>query len=140
MSAYYLFFFLISDVASNIDRLMGTDVDALRKQSALYLLKMKEKRLLSQAAIDDIVENTSAIFDKTLKMAKAAFREKLADTGVDIDVDETLFGLIDPFDGLKTKHYQEKYYLENLGLIVSSVHSFFNKLIFHAYLYSTLGT
>ena len=98
---------------------MGIDVEALRKQSALYLLKMKEKRLLSKAAIDDIVENTSAIFDRTFEMAKAAFKEKLADTRVDIDVDEALSGLTDPFDGLKTQHFQEKYYLEELGLIVS---------------------
>ena len=34
---------------------MGADVDALRRQSALFILKMKEKRLLSQAAVDDII-------------------------------------------------------------------------------------
>ena len=106
---------------ADIERLMGTDVVAVQRQSALFLLKMKEKRLLTQAAIDDMVEETTAIFERTFSILKAGVREKLASSGVDVEVDSVFRNLADPFSGLKTKYSQEKYFRENLKLIVSSI-------------------
>ena len=103
---------------------MGTDVDALRRQSALFLLKMKEKRLLSQVAINEIIENASAIFTNILETVQAGVREQLAITGInpsDVDLDFVFQNLTDPFNGLESKHAQEKYFKEHLGLIVSNM-------------------
>lgn len=66
---------------ADIERLMGTDVSAIRRQSALFILNMKEKRFLTQTAIDDMINETSAIFDRTFVVVKAGVREKLASSG-----------------------------------------------------------
>ena len=74
--------------------------------------------------MDDIVEDTCAIFTRTFEMMKAGVRENLAEAGVDltsVNLDSVFSNLTDPFDGLKSKHFQEKYFVQNLGLIVSSV-------------------
>lgn len=97
---------------------MGTDIEAIRQQSALFILKMKEKRFLTQAAIDDMIDETTAIFDRMISMLKAGMREKMASSGVDIEIDSIYENLACPFDGLKTKHFQEKYFKEFLNLIV----------------------
>ena len=104
--------------AADIERLMGTDIEAIRRQSALFILKMKEKRFLTQAAIDDMIGESTAIFDRTISMIKAGIREKMASSGVDIEVDDVFEDLACPFDGLKTQHYQEKYFKEFMNLIV----------------------
>lgn len=98
---------------------MGTDVEGIKRASALFILKMKEKRLLTQAAIDDIVEETTSLFDRTFTMLKAGVREKLASAGVEVDLESVFSNLSDPFQGLTTKHYQEAYFKECLKLIVS---------------------
>ena len=92
------------------------------RQSALYLLKMKEKKFLSQVAINEIVEETSSIVARTLNMYSAGIRDKLAHAGVDvstIDLNSVFSDIPEPFDGLKSRHYQEKYFKETMGLIVS---------------------
>ena len=109
---------------------MGTDVTALRRQSALFLLKMKEKRFLSQAALDDMVHETCAIFTQSFEIVKAGVREKLSEAGVDpseMNLDGVFSGLTDPFDGLRSKYFQEKYFLENLGLVVSLYSNMFQE-------------
>ena len=98
---------------------MGTDTEARRRKSALFLLKMKKKRLLPQAAIDDMIEETTALFDRTFTILKAGVRESLASCGVDVNLDSVFANLSDPFEGLKTQHFQEKYFKDSLNLIVS---------------------
>ena len=110
--------FAIADVA----RLMGIDHDGVRRQAALFLLKMKEKKFLTQSAIDELIQETSSIFDCTFSMFRARIREKIAAAGVDptsLQLDSVFDELTDPFDGLKTKHFQEKYFRDSLQLIVS---------------------
>ena len=66
--------------------------------------------------------DASAIFTRTFEMVKAGVREKLAEAGVsssDVNLGDVFGGLTDPFDGLRSKHFQEKYFEEHLGLIVS---------------------
>ena len=82
---------------------MGTDATALRRQSALFLLKMKEKIFLSQAAIDDMVDDTCTIFTRSFEIVKAGVWEKLSEAGIDpseVNLDGVFTGLTDPFDGL----------------------------------------
>lgn len=107
---------------ADIERLMGVDQESVRRQAALFLLKMKEKKFLTQSAVDEMVERTSSIFTHTFSMLKAGIREKLTTHGIDpcdLDMDSVFDQLSDPFDGLKTKHFQDKYFKESLRLIVS---------------------
>ena len=101
---------------------MGVDRDGVRHQAALFLLRMKEKKLLTQTAVDELIDETSSIFDRTFSMLKAGIRENLSTLGIDptsLELDNVFDELSDPFDGLKTKHIQEKYFKDSLGLIVS---------------------
>ena len=50
----------------DIDYLMGQDIEKLRKSSALFLLKMKDKRRISQVAIDDVVEHCRSLADNII--------------------------------------------------------------------------
>ena len=45
-----------NEVAANINFLTGQDHEAIKRSSALLLLKLKEHHRLSQAAIDTVVE------------------------------------------------------------------------------------
>lgn len=85
---------------------------------------MKECRRLSQVAIDDIVQEWDGLFSHTVQQLNARVRERLASAGVDADSVEGLQDVFQdyhsPFEGLETRHLQEKYFRENLGLVVST--------------------
>ena len=108
--------------SADLQRLMGTDIETQRRSSALFLMKLKEHRRLSQVAVDDVVDGCRMIFRQTTDRLQAGIREKLAAIGMDSDdisLDDVFTDLVDPFDGLETQHKQEKYFKETLGLIVS---------------------
>jgi hypothetical protein len=107
--------------SADIQYLTGADVEAIRRSSALFLLKLKEKRRTSQVCIDDIVEGSRGLFHLTVDRVGAGIKSHLAESGVD---QEFIAGLdrviiVDPFHGIDTCHLQEKYFHESLGLIVS---------------------
>ena len=51
---------------ADIDRLMGYDEELQKRSAALLLLKLKERRRVSQVAIGDIIEHSKAQFDRTV--------------------------------------------------------------------------
>ncbi len=112
----------MEESSADIQFIFGQDVEEIKKESALFLLKMKEHRRISQIAIDDIVENAKRLFHMTIKRAGAGVRAKLAEVGVDpcsVDgLDSLLEDVSNPFIGLETSHLQDKYYTEKLGLVV----------------------
>ena len=112
----------VSDLA-DVRHLIGSDLDHIRRSSALFLLKLKEKRRITQVAIDDIVESCQGLFSQTIDCVKASVKTKLAELGVDVrqmdGLDEAFQHAIDPFEGIQTCHLQEQYFREQLGLIVS---------------------
>ena len=69
---------------ADIERLTGIDRKCVCRQAALFLLKMKEKNLVTQTAVDELIDRTSFIFDHTFSMLRAGIREKLATSGVDV--------------------------------------------------------
>ena len=107
---------------ADIDRLMGYDEELQKRSAALLLLKLKERRRVSQVAIDDVVEHSKAQFDRTVSILLAEVRSHLAEKGVDsseLDLDSSLSKFHHPFLELNTKHKQDKYFRDKLGLIVS---------------------
>ena len=102
---------------------MGRDVEEVRRSSALFILKLKEQRRISQVAIDDIVEGCKGLFTQTIDRVQAGVCAKLAEVGMDPDSIESLndlfMSITDPFEGIETCHLQEKYFRETFGLIVS---------------------
>ena len=95
----------------------------MHRSSALYILKLKEQRRVTQVAIDDIVEGTRGLFFQVLERTKAGVRAILAEAGVDSDsilLDDVYKSVLDPFSGIHTCYLQEKYFHEKLNLIVSA--------------------
>lgn len=108
-----------AESAADIRYLIGSDTDEIRRSSALYLLKLKEHRRISQVAVDDIVEGTKALVHHCVEHMQAGVRAKLSESGVDPSSIEGLASVfknkINPFDGIETCYLQEKYYHENLA-------------------------
>ena len=111
---------LFTEVRADLDLLLGLDIAAQQRSAGLFLLKLKEHRRLSQAAIDDIVQEWNGLF---LQRLNARESEKLASSGIDVDSIERLQEVFQDFpslfQGLETRYFQEKYFRESLGLLVS---------------------
>ena len=103
--------------------LIGSDVEEVRRSSALFLLKLKEQRRISQVAVDEIVYGCKSLFCRTIVRVQAGVRAKLAESGVDpstIDgLDSAFEDVSNPFESLETSYLQEKYFRDTLGLVVS---------------------
>ena len=97
------------------------------------MLKLKEQRRISQIALDDVVEGCRNLCSQVLECAESRVRAKLAESGInpdDIDgLSSTFEDLPYPFEGIETSHLQEKYFRENLGLIVSIFRSCIGSVI-----------
>ena len=112
------------DSLARLTQVLGIDMAASKMRRAPERgFKMKEHRRTSQVAIDDIVEGCRGLFAQAVSRVHAGVRAKLATVGVDSDeiegLNDVFENLADPFDGLETCYKQEKYFLDNLGLIVS---------------------
>ena len=109
---------------ADLDHLLGVDASCQKNDSALFLMKLKETRQLSQTAINDVVEGSRAVFSHTVRRRRlhSDVRAKLATIGIDeAALDDVFSDLVDPFDGLETRHKQEKCFKQDFGLVVSAV-------------------
>ena len=73
---------LSPSVQADLEYLLGSN-DGTRT-AALFLLKLKEERRLTQVAIDDIITGIDLILDQSVSRVKAGIRAKLAEIGVDM--------------------------------------------------------
>lgn len=71
---------------------------------------MKEYRRITQVALDDIIEEWESLFSHSVQRQHARVRETLASAGIDeIDGLDEIFQVVpSPFEGLETRHKQEK--------------------------------
>ncbi len=112
----------LSGLSADISQLTGSDLKLRCRSSALQILKLKEKKHVSQVAIDDIVESSMAQYDNCVEMMTATIRSQPADKGLDpddFDFSTPLQLMGHPFTGLETQYKQVKYFKEELNLIVS---------------------
>lgn len=95
----------------------------MRRSSALFLLKLKEQRKMTQVAVDDVVEGSRALFSETMMRVQASVKATLSEAGVDPDsitgFSEAFDKVADPFHGLDTCCLQENYFRDKLHLVVS---------------------
>jgi hypothetical protein len=84
--------------------LLGHDVLDQKRESALFVMRLREVRRLSQASIDKVVTGCRELFSNTMKQLEAGIRQRASDVGVDANkFDNVLHELKDPFTGLDTK-------------------------------------
>lgn len=94
--------------------------------AALFILKMKEIYKMSQSSIDSITTDFTELLQSHLHNYKLKVKRLLLSTGIEVDkypqITEFLHQeeLTDPFISLQTKFLQEKYFRENLALLVSA--------------------
>ena len=106
----------------DLDHLLGTDKKTQQRTSALFVLKLKETRRLSQAAIDDVLEGYQGVFNLTIQRMRCGVNASLADAGIDpVDVPRlrnVFTDMVNPFEGLETYDKQESYFRDKLDLLV----------------------
>ena len=70
------------------------------------------------------MEEWGGLFSHTVKRLNARVRERLSSTGIDVEaidgLDQVFEDVPHPFEGLKTRFLQEKYYRDSLGLVVGT--------------------
>ena len=68
---------------AEIDHLLGTDQEKQKKASALFLLKLKESKQVSQVVIHETVGEWDTLFSHTTLQIQIGVRESLAAAGID---------------------------------------------------------
>lgn len=111
----------------------GGDVEIIKRSSTLYLLKLKEHYRIPQVALDYVVEGTKGLLSQTIQHVEAAVSSKLSESEMVLNgLGDVFQNVINPFEGIDTEFLQEKYYREQLGLIVSYVRIFMvSKYVLH---------
>lgn len=89
---------------------------------AQFLLIFKEKYRLTQTALNFAVASLINIVNLTSRSIEQSVQEHLVEVDPHIDsMLSTCFTIPDPFVNLRTEYQQNKYYRDNLGLIVSII-------------------
>ena len=100
-----------------------------KRVQAMYILKLKEKYKLAQTTVDNIIDDTEGFSAREVARVVSLLRQQvtavLSKEGLFpeeicgfAEVFENPDILKPPFSGLHTQYFQEKYFRENLGLVV----------------------
>ena len=89
-------------------------------QAAAFILSIKEKHMLSQAAIDTVLSSTTSLVGTLLQGVLTGLRDlpEEVKTVLDEKMSEGAFEM-QPFEGLGTAYLQKKYFRESFHLVVS---------------------
>ena len=99
-----------------------------QRNTAMWILKLKETRLLPQSTLDGILEDVSLLFTSLIADLSSTLAKRLEENDID---HETILGftqLFDessaycrPFDGLDTRYRQLSFFKEHFNLVVRHV-------------------
>ena len=102
----------------------------LKRSSAAWILKIKEKHKLPQVAVQGIITQVTSLFQVYLSSIHRETQHHLQTLGFDQGICATLNQIFDsdgsygrPFRGLETEYRQRKYYKDNFHMVVSTVFS-----------------
>ena len=117
-------FSIPSSISHDVDQLLNRDVHKQMKKSILFLLQLKEERLITQASVNDIVTGCSELFKYTVRHLKAGVSQTLSQSGIDLNDVDGLDSVFDelsyPFMGIETPYLQDKFISQELKCNVSS--------------------
>lgn len=97
----------------------------LKRSTATFLLKLKEKQKLTQVALQSVVEGVTSLFQCHLDVLHAQVKDKVStlessyELGTKIDDVFKQEGFQMPFRGLETQHHRTNFFRKNFNLIVS---------------------
>ena len=107
--------------------LVSTSITRHKKQMALFILKLKEVRKVSQTAIDGLVCDFTLIIQQIISQLQNDVSICLQDNGLNFSNINGLLEVfsdpfkLNPFTQLESKFLQEKFYKEHLDLLVSRI-------------------
>ena len=97
----------------------------LQRSTALFLLGLKEKHKLPQAAVQSVVDGVTSLLQQRLDILHSQVRSELTEAGVPslpgldaLFTEDRVNG--HPFFGLEMHHQQLKYYKAHFNFIVSA--------------------
>uniref|UniRef100_A0A1X7TKY7 Uncharacterized protein n=1 Tax=Amphimedon queenslandica TaxID=400682 RepID=A0A1X7TKY7_AMPQE len=96
-------------IEADIARLLHADTEQQKYESALFIMRLREINRLPQSVIEDVVSSSRSLFSNTFKRLYAGVRQRIAETGHNIDISDIFDELQDPFAGLETAYLQEQY-------------------------------
>ncbi|XP_035665562.1 uncharacterized protein LOC118408812 [Branchiostoma floridae] len=96
-----------SDNSSNSD--IQFDPDRRTREAARFICAVKERNVLTQAAVDDIVQATDSYVGGTIYQLRKKVQRRLIEHGIDPSVTDDIFEEdMSPFEGLRTAYLQEQ--------------------------------
>lgn len=107
----------------------------LKRSSALFLLKLKEKQKLTQVTLQSIVEGVTSLFHDHLDSIRAEVDSKLKDVGESLPIDD-IFEQEEfrrPFGGLESQHQQITFFKSHFNFVVSVVQSACNMHLYYPF-------
>ena len=96
----------------------------LTRQSAMFILKTRDGRRLTQAATDNILRDVTELFQTRLETVCHTTMETLKEVSVnDVTISTVKDGILsqcEPFKGLEIEHRQNSHIRDHFGLIARS--------------------
>lgn len=118
-----------SSTSSNVSADWSTRADRERAV-ALWILKLKEGRKLTQSATEEILQDVTELCCDMISNLKSDIYKVLSSAGIngdDVSGLEDLFHdespYMNPFSKLETQYLQKSYYKTYLGFVVSTYYS-----------------
>lgn len=93
----------------------------VRKNSARFLLHLREAKGLSQVAVDTVVEGCHDLIGECLRKLQMDIKSKIEESEQLNMIDDAFQHCTRPFDGLGNKYQQEKFYVQEFNMIVSII-------------------
>ena len=105
--------------------LLGVDQEQQQRESATFLLKLKEVCNVSERTISEVITGYQGLLTNTLAVVKASVKDTLGNAGVCVadiaGLDEAFTNVQDVFQGLETTYLQEKYFRDRFNMVVRSI-------------------
>ncbi len=108
------------------DSEQSPDTISRKKAAAIWILKVQEKYKLTQSTMALILKDMTGFIQDLLSDLQDEINASFSSVGIDQSSIPGLSELFSPtsmygspFDGLQSQYQQQKYYKEELGLIVS---------------------
>ena len=127
------------DSVSNDDPVTEVSTERERPKlynKALFLLKLKEERRLSQLAVNGLIGDISTLLEEEILSLKSkvikCMHEEHASTELITKINEQFSEKLaaPPFEGLQSAYLQKKYFTDNFHLVVSIYQTSIMKLKF----------
>ena len=110
------------EIQYDVWHLLGVDRDKQTKETAAFLLKLKEICNVSERTIGEVIAGYRGLLTKSLSVAKASVKDVLGNADIcmsDVNgLDHVFTSIPDVFEGLDTTYKQEKYFKDHFHLLV----------------------